>query len=165
MNPEFITILKKLIAEQGKEVLFNPSKCKAFLADYTHGDYKKESRLLIQTIEAGIPKAIDNADELSQCKQKQIRVLHEEYFLTEEIAEDIINIILLFLKNSEEQTITSSQNKSMVKQSSYEINEQVLPNMINIDNQKIFKSSYFKIIMLFILSSFIALLLLTIFLK
>jgi len=36
MNPEFIAILKKLVTEQGKEVLFNSAKCKAFLADYTY---------------------------------------------------------------------------------------------------------------------------------
>jgi len=46
MNPEFIEILKKLVTEQGKEVLFNPSKCKAFLADYTHGEFKKRKPLV-----------------------------------------------------------------------------------------------------------------------
>jgi len=97
MNPEFIAILKKLVTEQGKEVLFNPTKCKAFLADYTHGEFKKESRLLLQTIEIGVPKAIDETDELSQCRKQQIRLLHEEYFLTEEIAEDVIDALFLIL--------------------------------------------------------------------
>jgi len=35
MNTMFFDILKKLTAEQGKEALLNPSKCKALLADYT----------------------------------------------------------------------------------------------------------------------------------
>jgi hypothetical protein len=112
MNPEFIAILKKLVTEQGKEVLFNPTKCKAFLADYTHGEFKKESRLLIQTVEAGVPKAIDTSDEISQCKKQQIRVLHEDFFITEEIAKDIIDTLVLIFTKVEEQTTLSPQNKT-----------------------------------------------------
>jgi len=122
MNPEFIAILKKLVTEQGKEVLFNSTKCKAFLADYTHGEFKNESRLLIQIIEAGVPKAIDVSDNLSQCKQQQIRVLREEFFLVEEISKDIINNLELILKKTGEQTTLSLQNKSS---SSNEISKQI----------------------------------------
>jgi len=135
MNPEFITILKKLVTEQGKEVLFNSAKCKAFLADYTHGEFKKESRLLVQTIEAGVPKAIDTSDEISQCKQQQIRILREEFFLTEEIADDIINTLEIILKKSEVQTTTSqyisTENSTMFGQSSYEISKQTPSNISN----------------------------------
>jgi len=47
MDSTFIDILKKLIAEQGKEALLNPGKSKALLADYARGEYKKESRFLL----------------------------------------------------------------------------------------------------------------------
>jgi len=56
MDPDFIAILQKLIAEQGKEILLNTAKCKAFLSDYTRGEYKKESRLLLQVLDAGVQK-------------------------------------------------------------------------------------------------------------
>jgi len=140
MNPEFIAILKKLVTEQGKEVLFIPTKCKAFLADYTHGEFKKESRLLIQTIEAGVPKAIDTSDELLQCKQQQIRVLREELFLAEEIAEDIIDTFTLILKKTGEQTILSLQNKTtasseIVEQSSNEIKKHVPSDTVTEDRK------------------------------
>jgi len=39
MEQSFITILQKLVTEQGREALLNLAKCKAFLADYTHGEY------------------------------------------------------------------------------------------------------------------------------
>jgi hypothetical protein len=126
MDSEFIAILKKLITEQGKEVLFNSAKCKAFLADYTHGEFKKESRLLIQTIETGVPKAIDVSDNLSQCKQQQIKVLREEFFIAEEVAEDVINTLVHILNKSLEQTTLSLQNKST---SSKEINKQIPSNI------------------------------------
>jgi len=51
MEKSFITILQKLLTEQSKEALLNHAKCKAFLIDYTHGEYKKESHLLLQAIE------------------------------------------------------------------------------------------------------------------
>jgi len=127
MNTEFTTILKKLVTEQGKEVLFNPAKCKAFLADYTHGEFKKESRLLIQTIEAGVPKAINTSDDLSQCKQQQIRVLQDEFFIAEDIADDIINTLGFILNKTGEQTTLSSQNKSIP---SYGTDKQIPSNMI-----------------------------------
>ena len=59
MNSEFTVILQKLVAEQGIEALLNPVKCKAFLADYIKGEFKKESRLLLQVIDIGVQKVID----------------------------------------------------------------------------------------------------------
>jgi len=143
MNSEFTTILKKLVTEQGKEVLFNPAKCKAFLADYTLGEFKKESRLLIQTIEAGVPKAIDISDNFSQCKQQQIRVLHEEYFIAEDIADDIINTLGFILNKtgentsniaSEQQVKLSSQNKHTP---SCGTDKQIHPNTVTMEQQNI----------------------------
>ena len=63
MEQGFVDILKKLVDEQGKESLLNVSKCKAFLADYTKNEYKKESRLLLQALEAGVQKAVDTTKD------------------------------------------------------------------------------------------------------
>ncbi len=98
MNQTFIDILQKLIAEQGKEALLNSAKCKAFLADYTKGEYKKESRFLLQALEAGAAKAIDTTQELPICKKQQTRVLREEYGLAEEIAADVVDTLALALR-------------------------------------------------------------------
>jgi uncharacterized protein with PIN domain len=102
MNTEFIDILKKLVAEQGKEALLNPAKCKAFLADYTHGEYKKESRLLLQSLDAGVQKAIDTTNELEICKKQQTRVLQEEYFLASETAADVVETLALVLREDKQ---------------------------------------------------------------
>jgi hypothetical protein len=105
MDKSFIDILQKLIAEQGKEALLNPVKCKAFLADYTKGEYKKESRLLLQALEAGVQKAIDTTEELNICKQQQIKVLQDEYFLAAEIASDVVDTLLLVLRGKTPKTL------------------------------------------------------------
>jgi len=150
MNPEFIAILKKLVTEQGKEVLFNSAKCKAFLADYTHGEFKKESRLLIQTVDAGVPKAIDTSIEISQCKKQQIRVLHEDFFITEEVAKDIIDTLVLIFNKSVEQTIVSPQNKitnldtsnimsgeqETSSSQNHEVNKLIPPNIVTENHQE-----------------------------
>jgi hypothetical protein len=81
-----------------KEALLNPAKCKAFLADYTKGDYKKESRLFLQALDAGVQKAIDTTEELEICKKQQTRVLKEEYFLAAEIAVDVVETLAFVLK-------------------------------------------------------------------
>jgi tetratricopeptide (TPR) repeat protein len=104
MNKNFITILQQLVAEQGKEALLNPARCKAFLADYTRGDYKKESRLLLQALEAGVQKAIITTVELEICKLQQARVLHEEHFLTAEAAADVVDTLALVLRGEAPKT-------------------------------------------------------------
>jgi hypothetical protein len=93
MKTEFISIIQKLIAEQGRETLLAAAKCKAFLADYTRGEYKKESRLLLQAIEAGVAKAIEATDELDLCKQRQTRLLQEDYYLAPEMAADVVDML------------------------------------------------------------------------
>jgi hypothetical protein len=98
MEQGFIDILKKLIDEQGKEALLNSAKCKAFLADYTKNEYKKESRLLLQALDVGVQRAIDTTKEIAICKKQQIRLLHEDYGLDEKIAADIVDTLALILR-------------------------------------------------------------------
>jgi len=101
MDQGFISVLQQLIAEQGKETLLTPAKCKPLLADYAKGDYKKESHLLLQAIEAGASKAIAAAEELEICKKQQVRILQEERFLAEEAATDIVDTLALVLRGEQ----------------------------------------------------------------
>jgi tetratricopeptide (TPR) repeat protein len=104
MNPEFVVILQKLIAEQGVEPLLNTARCKAFLADYTRGEYKKESRFLLQALDAGVQKAIDKAENITICKKQQIRLLNEDYGLDEKIAADVVNTLVLVLRGDDQKS-------------------------------------------------------------
>jgi len=102
MNSTFVSILQQLVSEQGKEALLKPARCKAFLADYTKGEYKKESRLLLQALETGVPKAIITTVELDICKQQQVSVLREEHFLAVEMAADVVDTLVLVLRGEKE---------------------------------------------------------------
>jgi hypothetical protein len=103
MDAAFITIVQKLVSEQGKEALFNVTKCKGLLADYTAGEYKKESRLLIQALEAGVAKALDSTRELEICKKQQIRLLQDDYFLAEAMAIEVVESLIFLLHSAESQ--------------------------------------------------------------
>ena len=98
MDKTFIDVLQKIMAEQGKEALLNESKCKALLADYTKGEYKKESRLLFQALKAGVQKAINTAQELASCKKQQAMLLYEDYGLDKKSAADTVNALAFVLR-------------------------------------------------------------------
>jgi hypothetical protein len=106
MEPRFINILKRLVKEQSKTTLTDAKRCKALLADYTKNDYKKESKWIVQAVEAGVAKAIDGADDLAACKKAKIRDLKEEAGLDPTVAEKIVNTLALVLRD--ETTVTAS---------------------------------------------------------
>jgi len=120
MEQGFIDILKKLIKEQGSAALTDEKKCKAFLADYTRNDYKKESRLLVQAVEAGVAKTIDGAEDLVSCKKAQIRILEEEYSLNSAVVADVVNTLALVLKGQEnkipQNTVCVKCGKELMKE-------------------------------------------------
>jgi hypothetical protein len=104
MDTEFIVILQKLVAEQGKETLLNTAKCKAFLSDYTRGEFKKESRVFLLALDAGVQKAIDTAENISVCKKQQIRMLHEDFYLVEKVATNIVDTLAFILRGDTTKT-------------------------------------------------------------
>ena len=110
MEQGFVDILKKLTDEQGKEVLLNIPKCKALLADYTKNEYKKESRLLLQALEAGVQKVIEASQELPLCKKQQIRLLHEDYSLAEKVAVDVVDTLAFVLRGDTTRTEVQSSD-------------------------------------------------------
>jgi Tfp pilus assembly protein PilF len=93
MTTKFTAILKQLVAEQGKEALFDKAKCKGLLADYTHGNCEKESRLFMLAVEAGIPQALADADDTAVCQAKAVQKLHEDYYLDPQVAGDLVDTL------------------------------------------------------------------------
>jgi ribosomal protein L40E len=112
MNTEFTAVVQKLIAEQGREVLFNAQRCKAFLADYTRGEHTKESRLLLQVLEAGAAKELVDANDLAACKQKIVRDLQEDFFITGDAAADMVNMLSFVLRRDTAKPAARKPEKS-----------------------------------------------------
>jgi TPR repeat protein len=114
LDQGFIDILKKLVDEQGNNVLTDAKKCKSFLSDYTKNEYKKESRLLVQAVEIGVTKAIDKTEELELCKKAQIRDMEEELGLNSAVAADIANALALVLRGDTTITVSASAENAAV---------------------------------------------------
>jgi ABC-type multidrug transport system ATPase subunit len=98
MEQAFIDIVKQMVKEHGGASLMDVKKFKALLADYTKNEYKKQSRLLLLTVEEGIPKIIEGAEDLSACKKAQIRELEEEHVISSAFAVDIVSLLALVLR-------------------------------------------------------------------
>jgi formylglycine-generating enzyme required for sulfatase activity len=115
MDTQFIAIVQKLLAEQGKDAMDNTSRFKSFLANYfslfslTGTEYQEECRLLMQAIEAGVAKAISSAQELAICKKQQIKMLQEEHFLAEGAAVDVVDALGLVLRGDTSRTRMSGK--------------------------------------------------------
>jgi hypothetical protein len=120
MDNEFIDILKKLVAEQGNVPLTDAKKCRAFLADYTRNEFKKESRLIVQAVEAGVANAINGADDLAACKKAQIRELEEEHGLNSAFAENVVNALALVLRGDTTVTVSPSSEKAAAERAAAE---------------------------------------------
>ena len=107
MDSGFIDILKKLVKEQGNAALTDAKKCKALLADYTKNEYRKECRLIMIAVDAGMAKVIDGAEELAACKKAFIRDLEEEG-LNSTVAADIVNALALVLRGDMTVTVSAT---------------------------------------------------------
>ncbi|GHT59749.1 hypothetical protein FACS1894109_16230 [Spirochaetia bacterium] len=99
INTAFVDILKTITDERGLVILENHSKCRALLQDYIQGEYKKESRLLLQAIESGCPGEIIRSQDVDITKQKLINKLCDEYSIDKEAAGDIINLLYTVINN------------------------------------------------------------------
>ena len=145
MNNEFITILKKLIHEHSREVLLTSARCKALLADYTGGMYKKESRQLLTAIDAGVSMAIDKAENLDICKTQQVKLLQDEYTMADDGAEEIVDVLALILRgfeikkkrqNNEIQNIEYNKNTIPTNNVGYITSNNYNDYQINYGNKK-----------------------------
>jgi hypothetical protein len=112
VDRDFINILKRIVAEQGKAALTDAKRGRAFISDYTGNEYKKEKRLFLLAVEAGMAKAIDEADDLEACKKTYIRELDDDYALDTDVAEDIINTLALLLHSDKTRTISPLAEKA-----------------------------------------------------
>jgi tetratricopeptide (TPR) repeat protein len=99
MNASFQSILDRIIRERGTAIFETASKCNALLQDYTQGQFKRDSRLLLQSLEAGAHKELLQPEDPDISKQKMIRKLQDEYGTAKEAAEEIITSLALVLGN------------------------------------------------------------------
>jgi hypothetical protein len=72
--------------------------CKSLLLDHAQGEFDKEIRLLLQSIELGCHTAILNSNDLNLTRMTLIKRLQDEHFISEGIAAALIDMLLFVLK-------------------------------------------------------------------
>jgi hypothetical protein len=93
MDTGFVSIVRKINSERGFSILENFAKCKSLLQDYTAGEYKKESRLLLLAIEAGCPSEIAHSTEPEITQKKLVNKLHDEFSVDKTASGQIITLL------------------------------------------------------------------------
>jgi uncharacterized RDD family membrane protein YckC len=117
MDAKFISIVERLVKEQGKEALIDLAKCKMHLADYSRNGYTAERHMLMIAIEAGAGEAIANADDLAIRKKREINFLKDERFVNEAAATEVIDLLAFVLRGDISQSIILAQSSNTQSQS------------------------------------------------
>jgi DNA-binding NarL/FixJ family response regulator len=99
ISDEFIRAVKRLVNEKGKEIFNDIRTSKGLLLDYTHGDCRNEINFLSRILELDYYKIITSSNDLAADKYKLIRKLNEEYFITQEIAEEMVMLLISVLRD------------------------------------------------------------------
>jgi hypothetical protein len=97
MKAEFTALVQQLIAEQGRDALFNAAKCKAFLHDNQEIDINTR-RLLQQVVGSGIAGGIVNTSDIASYKLMAAKKLQDDYFLAPNVAKGVVSILAQMLR-------------------------------------------------------------------
>ena len=97
MEKGFAEAVRRMVSEQGKEVLVN-GKVKAYLSDYCAGQFKKEEKVFRQILEAGCVELIINADNVLERKLKLMERLEDDNSLSPKATADYLDLLGLILK-------------------------------------------------------------------
>ena len=116
IDKQFKIFLHKFIKLHNIEVFNDIPKCKSFLLDYAKGEYKKEIRLLLQALEINCHNAIKKSNDLNITRISLINQLQSEYFISEEIAVSLIDLLLSVIKGyipEKNEIITEKKNSKI----------------------------------------------------
>jgi len=147
MDKQFEQFIHSFIKQYKTDIFNNISKCKSLLLDNAKGEYKKEIRLLLQALEIGFYSSIINSTDLNLTRMTLIKQFQEEYYISEEVAISLIDLLLLELKKYKVEQINQINiSKSDKKNSKSKINkvntkEQVVLNQNQPINKTIIDTS------------------------
>jgi len=103
IDAEFESIIKKMANDMGKTI-FAEAKFKALIKDYSKNEFKKERDLLLDAIDAGCVKYINETKNLAECKQALIKRLEDEYSLSTSKSAEMLDMLILILRGEKVQT-------------------------------------------------------------
>ena len=105
MDQEFEVILKQMIKTQGKDVLLDKKRFKPLITDFTRNQFKKETNLLKQMVDADCTKYINDADNVADVKTVLVKRLEDEYGMSPKATTELLDLLGYLLRGNTEKTI------------------------------------------------------------
>ena len=101
MNNSLLGIIKDIIAKNGENILAEPKRVSAFLADIAREEPKPQKNTFLKCLELGFPKILKNVSEQERdnCKQQLAQRLHEEEGLDLGLCGETIELLAAVLFN------------------------------------------------------------------
>jgi len=105
MEQGFIDIIHKMVNDQGKGVLLETRKAKAIVGDYTQNQYKKETNLLKQLLDADCAKIINEVDNVAKVKTALVNRLEEEQGLSPKVTAELLDLLGSVIRGDKSKTV------------------------------------------------------------
>jgi formylglycine-generating enzyme required for sulfatase activity len=109
MDKQFISFMDSFVKQYHSGIFDDIPKCKSLLLDHAKGEYKKEIRLVLQALELGCHTAILKSKDVHLTRLSLIKQIRDEYFINEEIASSLIDLLLVALRNYKPDTPAQKQ--------------------------------------------------------
>jgi len=97
IDPAFENILRKIAAEKSEIFFFETKRFKSILLDYAKNEFKEECSLLLKIHEADCIKYIDNAENVTECKQILVKRLEDEHRLAPSASAEMLDVLFVAL--------------------------------------------------------------------
>ena len=91
-------ILEKIVKDFGINILDDNKRFKAVFMDYSKGEYQGELELFSKIIGFNAYNTIINSEDLSITKQTIVKKINKQYFIEENIIENVVEIYTSFLR-------------------------------------------------------------------
>jgi hypothetical protein len=111
IDKQFASFIHDFVKQYKTDVFSNISKCKSLILDHAKGEYKKEIRLLLQSLELGSYTDITNSNDLYITRISLIKKLQTGYFISEDIAASMIDLLLSVIRGYKTENKTTLEEK------------------------------------------------------
>jgi hypothetical protein len=107
MNATFLSIIKRIVSEQGESILAEPQRLKGWISDYAKDEPKAERLALGRCIEYGAYTELKNAPAESRAtvKNRLVQKLRKEEGLDMALCNDTLDLLEALLWGTAEQKI------------------------------------------------------------
>jgi tetratricopeptide (TPR) repeat protein len=94
MDNKFIQIVQEIINKYGLKICDSTTLFNSLLADYAHGEYKRERRLLIWILETDCHHSISKEIDCNEWKANWIEKLYVDEFIDKQFASEMLDVII-----------------------------------------------------------------------